>query len=271
MKSKKNVIALIVAFIAIALFFFAHHYGWGAVYETFLLCISFLAASYLLFFDSFIKEFGKEAAQTLFAEQKTTIEEQIRLGFSKAISDYQAENDKSNKFFEINYSKFQEKRFDVIVELYSKLAVLSMDASHLTDRMDLGRDEEVVVRERVNAFKNDYSEFIRFLKLNKLFIEEESFLKLMNKSNEINGLCFNYSQYVCMLRHLPQGNKEKEEEIMEKLGSIFLSLPIQLTEIENEMKRMLYPKDYFAYAIEKEDAKSTEVNAEQDVVIDNEI
>lgn len=256
MKSKKQIIALIVAVIAIILIFPAYHYGWGTVFETILLCITFLTASYFLFFDSFIKEFGKEADQVLFAEQKITIEEQIKLGFRKAISDYQAEKDKSNKFFEINYSKFQEKRFDVILESYSKLAILSMDASHLIDRMDLGRNEEDVEGERVQVLYDDYLEFTRFLKINKLFFEEESFIKLMTKSSEIKTICDDYHSIMCKIRFFP-GDKNKDETI-QRFMSIMKSLPVQLTEIENELKSMLFPKDYFAYVIEKSGVKSSE-------------
>ena len=78
----------------------------------------------------------------------------------------------------------------------------------------------------------------------------------MTKSSEIKTICDDYHSIMCEIRYFP--GERKNDETIQRFGSIMKSLPVQLTEIENELKSMLFPKDYFAYVFEKSGIKSSE-------------
>ena len=70
-----------------------------------------------------------------------------------------------------------------------------------------------------------------------------------------------YHSIMCKIRYFPV--EKNKDETIQRFMSIMKSLPVQLTEIENELKSMLFPKDYFAYVFEKSGVKSSEEYTDQ--------
>ena len=173
MKSKKHVIALIVAIIAIALFFFAHYNGWGTIFETILLCISFLATSYLLFFNSFVKTLGEETAKMMMLEEKITIEEQIKTSFSKLIEEFKSDLEKKNIAFGADYTLYITERTKVCDELYKRLVDLYTTACDHTNikthetYIFIGNDGPA------DAFPSFTSKIMEYYNKNKIYLTKD--------------------------------------------------------------------------------------------------
>ena len=139
-----------------------------------------------LFGDSFVTKFGEKIAELSTTKYKTKIEETVRQSFRTELENLKADLSKKNKTYEINYSKFQQKRFDVVVELYYKLTIMLGLASHYTNPFIKGDNEMDVYKKRVKSYNDAAVDFNNYLILNKLFLDKEFFNKIFEKQQEIN-------------------------------------------------------------------------------------
>lgn len=195
MKSKKHIIALIVTIIAIALLFFAHHFGWGTVFETILLCVSFLAASYLLFFDSFIKTLGEETAKNMVLEEKTTIEEQIRIGFSQLLEEHKADLAKKNIAFGADYTLYITERTKVCDELYKKLVDLYALACKHTNIKTHESYYSIDNLRFAGSFSSNYSIMMEYYNKNKIYISEGIRNLIIGFTTILDEHCRKYTEF----------------------------------------------------------------------------
>ena len=208
MKSKKHIIALIVAIIAIALFFFAHHYGWGTVFEAILLCVSFLAASYLLFFDSFVKTLGEETAKMMVLEEKTTIEEQIRIGFSKLLEEHKADLAKKNIAFGADYTLYITERTKVCDELYKKLVDLyALACKHTKIYRHAADIQERQAHFIGGAISN--SKIEEYYIKNKIYLQEELSALIVGFILTLKEHCRKSSELFVKYRKLKEDDQER--------------------------------------------------------------
>ena len=238
----KDIAAIIVLIIAILFFIIAHSMKWGLIFEIILLCISFLASSYLIFFDTFIKELGKETAKSLMLEKNTTIVEQVKIAFSKELELYKADLLKSNKFFEINYAKFQDKRFDVIVELYAKLATMIGAVYELYRPYESGANEEEVFKEREKKYQECSSDYENFLEINRLFLDDSFYSELYRVIDSLEQL---YNDYKSAFDTKYRKNlSEQEKSKAENNFSIMTKrLSIRLDRLENNLRSIIFPEN----------------------------
>lgn len=195
-----------------------------------------------LFGNSFITKFGDKIAELSTTKYKTKIEETVRQSFRAELETLKADLTKKNKTYEINYSKFQQKRFDVVVELYNKLAIMTGLASHFTNPFIPGVNEKVTFKKRAKSYNDAATEFNNYLILNKLFLDDDFFNKLFEKHKEINLICKQYE--ICFNRlHLSGFSEEEKLKLEQELIDISGKMPHQLTEIENYLRTLLYPKE----------------------------
>lgn len=242
MKSKKHIIALIVAIIAIALLFFAHHYGWGTVFETILLCISFLATSYLLFFDSFVKTLGEETAKMMVLEEKTTIEEQIRIGFSKLLEEHKADLAKKNIAFGADYTFYTTEQSKVCIELYRKLADFYDSAIMLTNIFDQRSGFGTVFGDfdlRKRAFNKSTTEVMDFFTYNRILLKEEFCDQILNFIHHVRLCCSRYSNLFQDLE-----TKSSKEDTLQQLQDItdeVLKMRKDFDELADAFRKLIQP------------------------------
>lgn len=193
-----------------------------------------------LFGEKFIGKLGEKVAEISVTKVKTEIEESVKQGFRVELETFKADLSKSNKMHEIDYSKFQQKRFDVAVELYEKLAIMLGAASDFTNLFIPGRSKDEVMNERKKRFYEAEQEFRNYLVLNKLFIEEGLFKDLNEQKNKIFSLCKSYQS--CFERTQLQGFSEDEKsKIYEEMLNISNEMPTNLSAIENDLRELIYP------------------------------
>lgn len=240
--NKKDVAAIIILIIAILFFIIAHSMKWGLIFEIILLCISFLASSYLIFFDTFIKELGKETAKSLMLEKNTTIVEQVKIAFSKELELYKADLLKSNKFFEINYAKFQDKRFDVIVELYAKLATTIRAAYELYSPYESGANEEEVFKEREKKYQECSSDYEKFLDINRLFLDDTFYSELYLVTDSLDQLYDDYKSAFDK-KHSMNLSEQQKSEAEKEFSYITYRLDLRLNGLENNLRSILFPEN----------------------------
>ena len=113
----------------------------------------------LLFGKKFIGKLGEKVAEVSVSKIKTKIEEEVKQSFRVELEAFKADLSKSNKTHEIDYSKFQQKRFEVVVELYEKLAIMLGAALDFTNLFIPGDNEIEVMEKRSKCFNEAEREF----------------------------------------------------------------------------------------------------------------
>lgn len=194
----------------------------------------------LLFGKKFIGKLGEKVAEVSVSKIKTEIEENVKQSFRVELETFKADLSKSNKMHEIDYSKFQQKRFDVVVELYEKLAIMLGAASDFTNLFISGDNEIEVMKRRGECFDKAERDFNNYLVLNKLFIEEELFEKLSAQKRQIYLLCKQYDDCFSKIR-LPGFTENEKLNLQKQLADISCAMPTKLSAIENDLRKLIYP------------------------------
>ena len=210
--------------------------------ETILILLILALSIALLFGEKFIGKLGEKVAEVSVSKIKTEIEEKVRQGFRVELETFKADLSKSNKIHEIDYSKFQQKRFDVVVELYRKFAILLGAASDFTNWFTPGDNEIQVIEKRSQCFNEAVREFNNYLTLNKLFIEEDLYNELVAQKSNIKSLCYQFYDCFKKLR-LPGFTEEERSNLQNELGKISNAMPSDLSAIENKLRKLIYPTE----------------------------
>lgn len=193
-----------------------------------------------LFGKKFIGKLGEKVAEVSVSKIKTEIEEKVKQGFRVELEAFKADLSKSNKIHEIDYSKFQQKRFDVVVELYGKFTIMLGAALEFTKLFIPGDNPTEVMKQRSKYFAETERELNNYLMLNKLFIEEKLFEEMFTKKQSIQSLCNQYYDIFKKLQ-MPSFSETEKLELVEQQVKISNMIPTQLSTIENELRKLLYP------------------------------
>ena len=210
--------------------------------ETILSLVILALPIALLFGKKFIGKLGEKVAEVSVSKIKTEIEEEVKQGFRVELETFKADLSKSNKIHEIDYSKFQQKRFDVVVELYEKLAIMIGAASDFTNLFIPGDNETEVMRNRGKRFNEAKLEFNNYLVLNKLFIEEKLFEELFAQERSIHMLCKQYEDCFFKIR-VPGFTEEERSKLQNQLADISCAMPNEFSAIENKLRKLIYPTE----------------------------
>lgn len=218
--------------------------NWMALFqilgETLLSLVILALLIVLLFGKKFIGKLGEKVAEVSVSKIKTKIEEEVKQSFRVELEAFKADLSKSNKIQEIDYSKFQQKRFEVVVELYEKLAIMLGAALDFTNLFIPGDNEIEVMKKRSECFNEAERNLSNYLILNKLFIEERLFEELFAQKQNIKKLCNQYYDYFLKLRMSVFTEKERLD-LQDQQTKIFVAMPSKLSAIENELRKLLYP------------------------------
>lgn len=218
--------------------------NWMALFqilgETLLSLVILALPIVLLFGKKFIGKLGEKVAEVSVSKIKTKIEEEVKQSFRVELEAFKADLSKSNKIHEIDYSKFQQKRFEVVVELYEKLAIMLGAALDFTNLFIPGDNEIEVMKKRSKCFNEAERDLNNYLILNKLFIEERLFEELFAQKQNIKSLCNQYYDYFRKLR-MPGFTEEERLDLQDQLTKISVAMPSELSAIENELRKLLYP------------------------------
>ena len=195
-----------------------------------------------LFGKKFIGKLGEKVAEVSVSKIKTEIEEEVKQGFRVELEAFKADLSKSNKIHEIDYTKFQQKRFDVVVELYEKFTIMLGAALEFTKLFIPGDNPTEVMKQRSQYFAETERELNNYLMLNKLFIEEKFFEEMFDQKQRIKSLCNQYYDNFKKLQ-MPSFSETVKLKLEEQQVQISGMIPTQLSTIENKLRKLIYPTE----------------------------
>ena len=193
-----------------------------------------------IFGKSFVTKFGEKIAEVSTSKIKTKIEETVKQSFRVELETLKASLNKENKTYEINYAKFQQKRFDVVVELYKKLAIMLSEASNYT-KIKLPINSPKILEEKKKNFYNARVDLVNYLVLNKLFVDPKMVDALKNIINEINSKCKQYESCY-QTKYLSAITEEESTKAINELKEIASMIPSKIEHIESEMRKLIFPE-----------------------------
>lgn len=185
--------------------------------EKYLLDLGINIGGLVLFFvavwKAFVPKLGQNLADLITAEAKTKIEETVKHSFQVELETLKATLSKEIKVYEIDYSAFHQKRFEVIIALYEKRATVLGYASDCTLLYIPGKDEKECHQQlirRWQTFDEEKRNYEVYLKSNKLLIEKELFQLLDYEMRHIWWSCYEYKcEYERTFSFSPLDENEK--------------------------------------------------------------
>ena len=219
---------------------------------------SFLAISYLIFYQGFLKSFGRKIVELATVERLTTIQENVKQEFNEKIESYKmdlsaqlaekieplkSELTKNNISYQIEYGHLHQKRGEVILELYQKLQELHGAMAHWTARMHpIIEDAEKEAEERHVRVSRALNDFQYYYIAHKLFFAK-SFCKSIDDIFESYwklAYDFGFKSNALEKRSLtPEFIKEYIEETSKISKEIRDKFPSKIEEIEDEFRKIL--------------------------------
>ena len=213
---------------------------WKNIVENIISLVILAIPTIKIFGKSFVTKFGEKIAEVSTSKIKTKIEETVKQSFRVELETLKASLNKENKTYEINYAKFQQKRFDVVVELYKKLAIMSGAASEYTNLFVPGENKDRVMKDRAIRFNKACIDFNNYLAVNKLFIEDDLFKELSTHKCKMNDICKQFETCYNKIQ-LPGFSEEEIMEFIKELGEISEALPNEISNIEKCLRELIFP------------------------------
>jgi len=220
--------------------------------------ITFLVASYFIFYKSWLKSLGKEVATLVTVEKFTQLKESVKKDFNESLESYKsklneglslkiepikAELNKQKISHQIQYSFLHQERGKVLVELYKKLQELYSAMADWTALIQLVRENADKEREEraVRANKALF-DFRNYFYLNKIFFSK-SFCNSIEELIKVywdKGWDFGYVQNRILEGNLPA---DYFNEYSTQLSAISKELrekiPHMVSEIEDLCRNIL--------------------------------
>ncbi|MCS7472528.1 hypothetical protein [Myroides odoratimimus] len=224
--------------------------------------ILFLIVSYFLFYNSWLKQLGKETAKLSTAEELTRLTENVKKDFHEQIESYKSklneeltlkiepiksELAKANITHQIQFGFLHQERAKVIVALYQKLVELHSAMIDWTNFMhEIREDAEKESQERNRRASTALYDFRNFYLLNKLFFPQsicayidEVFTEYWDK-----GWDFGYRQDRIRSGSLTGDYYKSYLEDMSKISDELKNkLPIKIAELETKFRKILNVED----------------------------
>lgn len=237
-------------------------------FNTLIEILLFLIASYLMFYVSFLKSFGKETAKLVTQGDLTNIKESVKQDFREKIEEYKsklseelsfkieplkAELHRGNISYQINLTEITKRRLDRIEEYYMNLidlqAYTAKNMFHYLDDSDFNRktDEFKIKYDSVNLSRHKCSLYLNDILNNKI----------IDSLNNVYEAYLNFRKYYdSNSKQIQEGsffNLEKQQlltnlssrkiDSLDKLDNEIDKFPLILNELAHEFKTQIILKN----------------------------
>lgn len=209
--------------------------------------ILFLAASYFVFYKSWLKSLGKEVAKLSTKEELITIEESVKKEFNESLESYKSKLEKelykSNITYQIQFAFLHKERAKAILELYRKLVELHSAMLEWTAPFKPNVDNiEEIKQKQLEMVARLLQEFQSFFTNNRLLFEENICKHIDDLMEEFfdKSISFAYGRNRIESGRLqPRTFEDYVNQLSQISEEIRNEFPTKIKEVETQFRKLL--------------------------------